>query len=96
MGTVSTPATLEGPTASQPAHPGLTEAEASAILDARGRYRRARTSRSYASIVRANVLTVFNAILAGFGAMTLALGDPRDALFLAAGRVGAERGERAR
>jgi P-type E1-E2 ATPase len=32
--------------------------------------------------VRANVLTVFNAILAGFGAVTLAFGDWRDALFL--------------
>jgi P-type E1-E2 ATPase len=34
------------------------------------------------SIVRANVLTVFNAILAGFGAVTLIFGDARDALFL--------------
>ena len=40
------------------------------------------TSRSYASIVRANVLTVFNAILAAFGAVTLIFGDGRDALFL--------------
>lgn len=34
------------------------------------------------SIVRANVLTVFNLILAGFGIVTLIFGDPRDALFL--------------
>jgi len=34
------------------------------------------------SIVRANVLTVFNVILAGFGAVTLIFGDWRDALFL--------------
>ena len=40
------------------------------------------SSRSYASIVRANVLTVFNAILAAFGAVTLLFGDARDALFL--------------
>jgi P-type E1-E2 ATPase len=32
--------------------------------------------------VRANVLTVFNLILAGFGIVTLIFGDPRDALFL--------------
>jgi cation-transporting ATPase E len=35
------------------------------------------------SIVRANVLTVFNVILVGFGAATLIFGDARDALFLA-------------
>ncbi len=34
------------------------------------------------SIVRANVLTVFNAILAAFGAVTLIFGDWRDSLFL--------------
>jgi P-type E1-E2 ATPase len=41
-----------------------------------------RSSRSYASIVVANVATVFNLILLAFGVLTLALGDPRDALFL--------------
>jgi cation-transporting P-type ATPase E len=61
---------------------GLTEAEAARRLAARGPSRPPATSRSYASIVRANVLTVFNAILAGFGAVTLAFGDWRDALFL--------------
>jgi len=40
------------------------------------------TGRSYASTVRANVLTVFNLILAGFGIVTLVCGDARDALFL--------------
>ena len=40
------------------------------------------SSRSYASIVRANALTVFNAILVGFGALTLIFGDWRVALFL--------------
>jgi cation-transporting ATPase E len=61
---------------------GLSEGEAAMRLAARGGLRPQRTGRSYASIVRANVLTVFNAILAGFGALTLAFGDSRDALFL--------------
>jgi cation-transporting P-type ATPase E len=64
------------------AHDGLSEVEAAARLAARGRTRESRSSRSYASIVRANVLTVFNAILAAFGAVTLLFGDARDALFL--------------
>ncbi len=61
---------------------GLTETEARERLARRGPLRANVTSRSYASIVRANVLTVFNLILAGFGAVTLIFGDPRDALFL--------------
>ncbi len=61
---------------------GLTEAEASRRLALAGRPARQTTSRSYASIVRANVLTVFNLILAGFGVITLIFGDPHDALFL--------------
>ncbi len=61
---------------------GLSEEEAAALLAERGTVRAPRGSRSYASIVRANVLTVFNAILAGFGAVTLLFGDARDALFL--------------
>lgn len=61
---------------------GLTEAEAAARLEAVGGPPEPETSRSYASIVRANVFTVFNAILAGFGAVTLLFGDARDALFL--------------
>lgn len=48
------------------------------------RRRRRRTGRSYASIVRANVLTVFNLIIGGFGAVTLMFGDPQDLLFLGA------------
>lgn len=47
-----------------------------------GRPKRPASSRSYLSIVRANVLTVFNAILAAFGVVTLLFGDWRDALFL--------------
>jgi P-type E1-E2 ATPase len=40
------------------------------------------SSRSYASIVRANTLTVFNLTLVVFGALTRAFTDWRDALFL--------------
>jgi cation-transporting ATPase E len=61
---------------------GLSEGEASQRLARAGRPARQVTSRSYASIVRANVLTVFNLILAGFGVVTLIFGDARDALFL--------------
>jgi cation-transporting P-type ATPase E len=61
---------------------GLTEVEAAARLAAAGRRKKPRTSRSYASIVRANVFTVFNAIIAAFGVLTLVFGDARDALFL--------------
>ena len=60
---------------------GLSEAEAARRLAEAGPPRISGTSRSYASIVRANVLTVFNLILAGFGIVTLIFGDPRDALF---------------
>jgi cation-transporting ATPase E len=61
---------------------GLSEQEAARRLAASGPQHTQRSSRSYASIVRANVLTVFNAILAAFGALTLIFGDWRDALFL--------------
>jgi cation-transporting ATPase E len=61
---------------------GLSEAEAARRLSASGSTSRQRTSRSYVSIVRANVFTVFNVILASFGAVTLIFGDWRDALFL--------------
>ena len=62
---------------------GLTEAEAQRRLEARGPVVPAASSRSTASIVRANVLTVFNGILIAFGALTLAFGAWQDALFLA-------------
>lgn len=62
---------------------GLSEGEAARRLADAGSRRPAGTSRSYASIVRANVLTVFNLILAAFGTLTLIFGDARDALFLA-------------
>ncbi len=60
----------------------LTEAEAARRLAARGPARPPASSRSAASIVRANVFTLFNAILAVAGAAILLVGDPRDALFL--------------
>jgi cation-transporting P-type ATPase E len=61
---------------------GLSQVEASQRLEQSGRPSRPRTSRSYASIVRANVFTVFNLILAVAGAATLAFGQWQDALFL--------------
>jgi cation-transporting P-type ATPase E len=61
---------------------GLTEAQAATALLALGPVAKPATSCSYGSIVRANVLTVFNAILAAFGTVTLVFGDWRDALFL--------------
>jgi cation-transporting P-type ATPase E len=61
--------------------PGLTSAEASRRLAARPRVRRAAGSRGYLDIVRANVLTLFNGILAGLLAVVIVLGDLRDGLF---------------
>jgi P-type E1-E2 ATPase len=60
---------------------GLSHEEAARRLAARPPYEPP-TSRSYASIVRANVFTVFNLILAVAGAATLAFGEWQDALFL--------------
>lgn len=65
-----------------PANSGLTQAEASRRLALSPHKRTSGSSRSYGSIVRANVLTVFNLILGGFGVATLVFGDVRDALFL--------------
>jgi cation-transporting ATPase E len=64
------------------AYGGLTEAEASTRRAQREPFEPPATSRSYASIVRANVFTIFNLILLFFGVVTLAFGDWRDALFL--------------
>ncbi len=61
---------------------GLTETEARRRLRARPRLAAKQSSRSYASIVRANVFTVFNLILVVFGVLVIAFGDARDALFL--------------
>src|SRR5262249_3608427 len=59
---------------------GLTEAEARRRLEAQGRPSRQRSSRSYASIVRANTLTIPNGILFAFGLLTIAFGSWKDAL----------------
>ncbi len=68
--------------ATSPRQDGLTAAEAARRLRERGTAPSASTSRSYRSIAIANTFTVFNLILAVFGAATIAFGDPRDALFL--------------
>jgi cation-transporting P-type ATPase E len=70
------------------AHPGgrrpegLTQAEAARRLAMRGDIEGPATSRSWRSILRANLLTVFNITLVTFGVVTLIFGDWRDALFL--------------
>jgi cation-transporting ATPase E len=61
---------------------GLSEAEAARRLAARGALPRERSSRSYASILRANTLNIPNGILFAFGVLTLAFGLWQDALFL--------------
>jgi P-type E1-E2 ATPase len=61
---------------------GLSESEAARRLAERGPVEPPATSRSTASIVRANVFTLFNAILLVLGVLTLAVGHPEDALFL--------------
>ncbi len=61
---------------------GLTEADAQRRLRERGPQPKDSSSRSYRSIAVANTFTIFNAILAAFGAATIAFGDPRDSLFL--------------
>jgi P-type E1-E2 ATPase len=62
---------------------GLSAAEAERRLAARPPAEPDASSRSLRSIVRANVFTVFNAILLFFGALTLIFGSWQDALFLA-------------
>jgi magnesium-transporting ATPase (P-type) len=61
---------------------GLTAAEV-ADRHARGQSNKVpeRTSRSYTDIVRANVLTRFNAIIAALAAVVLVVGHPIDAVF---------------
>ncbi len=61
---------------------GLTSTEAEVHLRERGPLEPLGTSRSYASILRANLFTVFNLILAFFGTITLLFGSWQDALFL--------------
>jgi cation-transporting P-type ATPase E len=69
-------------TVAEPSHAGLSEAEARQRLAAQPRPAQEQSSRSYGSIVRANVFTVFNLILAVFGVLVIAFGDARDALFV--------------
>jgi cation-transporting P-type ATPase E len=61
---------------------GLTETEAARRLEARGKLPRQHSSRSYASIVRANTLNIPNGILFCFGVLTIAFASWKDALFL--------------
>jgi len=61
---------------------GLSETEAAARLATRGEPWEPPASRSSASIVRANTLTPFNAVLLALGLLTLVFADWRDALFL--------------
>ncbi|MGV1049329.1 MAG: HAD-IC family P-type ATPase, partial [Solirubrobacterales bacterium] len=65
-----------------PTRVGLTQAEAERRLRERGPQPKQSTSRSYRSIFVGNTFTVFNLILAVFGAATIAFGNPKDALFL--------------
>jgi cation-transporting ATPase E/undecaprenyl-diphosphatase len=70
------------PSASAERSGGLSRAEVSRRLAASNPPSASRSSRSYASIVRANVFTVFNLIVGVAGAATLAFGEWQDALFL--------------
>ena len=74
------PRVAADPAAGQPV--GLSQVEAARLLAEAGRPSSRRSSRSYASIVRANVFTVFNLILGLAGAATLAFGEWQDALFI--------------
>jgi P-type E1-E2 ATPase len=60
---------------------GLTQVEARRRLEASPPPEAPGTSRSYASIVRSNTLTLFNLILGAFWAVIIAAGRPADGLF---------------
>jgi cation-transporting ATPase E len=77
----STPEAVAPRAPEQDARAGLSADEAARRLAERPPAERA-ASRSYASIVRANVFTVFNLILLLAGIATLAFGEWQDALFL--------------
>jgi cation-transporting P-type ATPase E len=64
-------------------HAGLSSADAARRLKQRRQPTEPSASRSYASIVRANALTIPNAILFAFGVLTVAFDTWKDALFLA-------------
>jgi magnesium-transporting ATPase (P-type) len=76
-------AALDEPSAGPrtPGH-GLSETEAARRLEARGKSPRQRSSRSYASIIRANTLNIPNGILFVFGVLTITFASWKDALFL--------------
>jgi cation-transporting P-type ATPase E len=61
---------------------GLSDAEAARLLQERGRAAPPRSSRTYSSILRANTVTIPNAILLVFGVLTIVFVSWRDALFL--------------
>ena len=62
--------------------PGLTTAEVRArIADGRVNIQAVKSSRSLTSILRTNVLTLFNAVVGGAFVLMLALGRYTDALF---------------
>jgi len=63
-------------------HHGLTEDEAARRLAERGKPAKPASSRSYWTIVRGNLFTLPNSILMALGAVTIALGELADALFL--------------
>jgi hypothetical protein len=54
---------------------GLTEAEAARRLQAHGRLARRRSSRSYASIPRANTFTIPNGVLLELGVLAIMFGS---------------------
>ena len=66
-----------------PPQHGLTQVEAARRLSARGEVEGPTTSRSWGSILRANLFTVFNVTLVIAGLVTLVFADWRDAVFLA-------------
>ena len=68
--------------AAAPVGQGLSAAQVRQRQSERARSPKATTSRSYSSIVRANVFTIFNLILATAGTVTLIYGQWQDALFL--------------
>ena len=69
-------------TAVEIAPTGLSEVEAARRVAARGKVAPRPSGRSYASIIRANTVTIPNGILLAFGVLTITFGSWRDALFL--------------
>jgi cation-transporting P-type ATPase E len=68
-------------TVPDPSPKGLTEVEARRRLEAAPPREPPTTSRSYASIVRSNTLTLFNLILGSFWVVIILAGRPADGLF---------------